>query len=119
MNERNPILSAIQKMYSYTQEDILRAYGSVNESYDLLIMAIEYCLVNNTNLEQSAQEVLEMRESRCSRIKPKTEKKWKWVMSDADDTPLWITRKHCTEETASEYGKPIQKIDSTMIEVEI
>ena len=53
------------------------------------------------------------------RIKPKPVKKWIWVMSDDDGTPLWLSREHCTEYEANEIGRPIQKIELTMIEVEI
>ncbi len=64
MAQWNTILSAIQKMYPYSQEDVLRAYDSVGRSYDLLIMAIEYSLVTNKGLTNSAHEVYEMREAR-------------------------------------------------------
>ena len=60
----NPILLAIQKMYPYSQEDVNRAFNEVGKSYDLLILALDYCLVNNIDLIHSAQEVLGMRENR-------------------------------------------------------
>jgi len=64
MSGLNPILLAIQKMYPYSQEDVNRAFNAVGKSYDLLILALDYSLVNNIDLIHSAQEVLEMRENR-------------------------------------------------------
>ena len=55
------------------------------------------------------------------RIKPKTVKKWRWVMRGLV-SDWWITDEHYgtphEAETHFDYGTAIQRIDSTMIEIE-
>ena len=51
------------------------------------------------------------------RVKPTIVKKWKWVCK-IDDSDLFVTNDYYTELGAYKHFNVIQKIDSTMIEVE-
>ena len=121
VNERFPYSEQIKNMLPLMEENAIRFSWrghKLRVSDSGMVEEIKGSCLHSNALALSLSALMEL-PGLVPHAKPKTVKKWIWVMSDDDGTPLWLSREHCTEYEANEIGRPIQKIELTMIEVEI